>query len=181
MPWSNSIIRQAARWYEDCAFSEGVIRVREDLAIEIKRDRLLIQPSYTCLLGRYWMASARPVLSEAEGCAASTPSLPTRSKPGFSGHRPRQLEDAANSNRVRRRPGRSCGCPLGAAASPPAAGSCPPVPEPGTGVVDMAELPHLGRANPCTRRCVGIEHQPRSLKSPPLALTRRLLPCPNGH
>ena len=25
---------------EDCALSEGVIRVREDLAVEIKRDRL---------------------------------------------------------------------------------------------------------------------------------------------
>ena len=28
---------------EDCALSQGVIRVREDLAIEVKRDRLLIQ------------------------------------------------------------------------------------------------------------------------------------------
>ena len=28
---------------EDCALSEGVIRVGEDLAIEIRRDRLLIQ------------------------------------------------------------------------------------------------------------------------------------------
>ena len=28
---------------EDCALSEGVIRVREDLAVEVKRDRLLIQ------------------------------------------------------------------------------------------------------------------------------------------
>ncbi len=28
---------------EDCALSEGVIRVREDLAIEITRGRLLIQ------------------------------------------------------------------------------------------------------------------------------------------
>jgi len=70
VPWSNSIIRQAAR-REDCAFSEGVIRVREDLAIEIKRDRLLIQPSYTCLLGLYWIASAR--------CAVSIFSLPARS------------------------------------------------------------------------------------------------------
>ena len=30
---------------EDCALSEGVIRVREDLAVEIRRDRLLIRPS----------------------------------------------------------------------------------------------------------------------------------------
>ena len=30
-------------WCEDCALSEGVIRVREDLAIEVKRDRLLSQ------------------------------------------------------------------------------------------------------------------------------------------
>ena len=28
---------------EDCALSKGVIRVREDLAVEVKRDRLLIQ------------------------------------------------------------------------------------------------------------------------------------------
>jgi hypothetical protein len=28
---------------EDCALSEGVIRVREDLAIEVQHDRLLIQ------------------------------------------------------------------------------------------------------------------------------------------
>jgi len=28
---------------EDCALSEGVIRVRENLAVEIKRDRLLVQ------------------------------------------------------------------------------------------------------------------------------------------
>ena len=28
---------------EDCALSEGVIRIREDLAVEVKRDRLLIQ------------------------------------------------------------------------------------------------------------------------------------------
>jgi hypothetical protein len=28
---------------EDCALSQGVIRVREDLAVEVKRDRLLIQ------------------------------------------------------------------------------------------------------------------------------------------
>ena len=28
---------------EDCALSEGVIRVREDLAVEVKRDRLLIR------------------------------------------------------------------------------------------------------------------------------------------
>ena len=28
---------------EDCALSERVIRVREDLAVEVKRDRLLIQ------------------------------------------------------------------------------------------------------------------------------------------
>lgn len=28
---------------EDCAFSEGVIWVRDDLAVEVKRDRLLIQ------------------------------------------------------------------------------------------------------------------------------------------
>ena len=28
---------------EDCALSEGVIRVRDDLAVEVSRDRLLIQ------------------------------------------------------------------------------------------------------------------------------------------
>jgi hypothetical protein len=28
---------------QDCALSKGVIRVREDLAVEVKRDRLLIQ------------------------------------------------------------------------------------------------------------------------------------------
>ena len=28
---------------EDCALSEGVIRVRDDLAVEAKRDRLLVQ------------------------------------------------------------------------------------------------------------------------------------------
>jgi len=28
---------------EDCALSEGVIRVREDLAVEVKRDRLLVR------------------------------------------------------------------------------------------------------------------------------------------
>ncbi len=28
---------------EDCALSEGVIRVRDDLAVEVRRDRLLIQ------------------------------------------------------------------------------------------------------------------------------------------
>ena len=27
----------------DCALDEGVIRVREDLAVEVKRDRLLVQ------------------------------------------------------------------------------------------------------------------------------------------
>jgi hypothetical protein len=41
--WPTILIRQAARRYKNCAFSEGVIRLREDLAIEIKRDRLLIQ------------------------------------------------------------------------------------------------------------------------------------------
>jgi hypothetical protein len=30
---------------EDCALSEGVIRVREDRDVEVKRGRLLIQPS----------------------------------------------------------------------------------------------------------------------------------------
>ena len=29
---------------EDCALSDGVIRVRDDLAVEVKRDRLLIDP-----------------------------------------------------------------------------------------------------------------------------------------
>ena len=28
--------------YEDCALSEGLIRARDDLAFEVKRDRLLI-------------------------------------------------------------------------------------------------------------------------------------------
>jgi hypothetical protein len=28
---------------EDCALSEGVMRVREDLAVEVRHDRLLIQ------------------------------------------------------------------------------------------------------------------------------------------
>jgi hypothetical protein len=38
--WPNILVRQAARRYEDCALSEGVIRVRDDLAVEIKRDRV---------------------------------------------------------------------------------------------------------------------------------------------
>ena len=31
----------------DCALSEGLIRVREDLAVEVRRDRLLIQRGKT--------------------------------------------------------------------------------------------------------------------------------------
>ena len=50
-----------------------------------------------------------------------------RTCPRQVGNRPRQLENASDSSSPRR-PARSCGCPLGAVSSPPAADWRPPRP-----------------------------------------------------
>ena len=83
----------------------------------------------------------------------------------------------SDSPGIRVGPGRPCGRPLGAAASPPAAGPCPPVLFLGTGIIHLAELPHLCRPNPCIRRGVRLRHQLRTLKAAPLHLPHCLYPC----